>query len=487
MHGHPAGSKWQLIAALTAASALLGACDGPESGPVVVSAIGGPPQLANPNLAALDAGSAFLAEAVAQGLVRFDASGEIEPALAQSWIVSDDGLRYTFRIRRVEWAGGGGRVTAEQVAARLRAAVSRASRNRLKPALGAIDSVVAMTDEVLEISLRGPRPNLLQLLAQPELTIALGGRGTGPYQQEVVGPGLVRLGLPRGEENDEPAPDHPDLLLRGERSALAVARFAAEETDLVVGGTIGDLALARASGAPGNRLSIDPVRGTLGLAFVSADGPIGDPAVRRALSMAIDRDGLVQAFAVPGMEARVTLVPRGLEEMPRPTSPDWIGGSLPMRRQAAATAIAALEAPLRIRVAMPDAPGYRILFARLRRDWRIIGVEAERVPERAAAELRLVDEIAPALLATWFLRRFACGTSPVCDATADEALEAARGAPALRDRQNELAKADGILTGLTPFIPLATPVRWSLVSRRLTGFRPNPFARHPAGTLIAEE
>jgi len=466
---------------------MIAACEGPESGPIGVSAIGAPPRLVNPNLNPLDAGGAFLTDAVAQGLVRFDANGEIEPALAQSWIVSDDGLRYTFRIRRVEWAGGGGRVTAEQVASRLRAAVSRASRNRLKPVLGTIDSVVAMTDEVLEISLRGPRPNLLQLLAQPELAILLGGRGTGPYQLEAVRPGLVRLALPRGEEEDEPAPDRPDLFLRGERSSLAVARFAAEETELVVGGTIGDLPIVRAADVPDNRLSIDPARGVLGLAFVSTVGPLGDPAVRRALSMAVDRDGLVQAFAVPGMEARPTLVPRGIEEMPRPTLPDWAGGSLPMRRQAAATAIAALAAPLRIRVAMPDAPGYRILFARLRRDWRLIGVEAERVPERAAAELRLVDEIAPTLLASWYLRRFTCDASPVCDATADEALDAARGALALRDRQNELAKADGILTGLTPFIPLATPVRWSLVSPRLTGFRPNPFARHPAGTLIAEE
>ena len=86
----------------------------------------------------LDPPSAFLIEAVAQGLVRFDAAGEIEPALAQSWIVSDDGLRYTFRLRRAQWADGG-RVTAEQVAARLRAALSRASRNPLKPVLGAID------------------------------------------------------------------------------------------------------------------------------------------------------------------------------------------------------------------------------------------------------------------------------------------------------------------------------------------------------------
>ena len=87
----------------------------PESGPIEVSAIGGPPRLANPNLEPLDPPTAFLTEAVAQGLVRFDAAGEIEPALAQSWIVSDDGLRYTFRIRRATGPAAC-RVTAQQVA-----------------------------------------------------------------------------------------------------------------------------------------------------------------------------------------------------------------------------------------------------------------------------------------------------------------------------------------------------------------------------------
>src|SRR3546814_6966448 len=70
-------------------------CSEPESGPIAVSAIGDPPSLVNPNLKRLDPASAFLIEAAAQGLVQFDATGQVQPALAQSWIVSDDGLRYT--------------------------------------------------------------------------------------------------------------------------------------------------------------------------------------------------------------------------------------------------------------------------------------------------------------------------------------------------------------------------------------------------------
>jgi hypothetical protein len=36
-------------------------------------------------------------------------------------------------------------------------------------------------------------------------------------------------------------------------------------------------------------------------------------------------------------------------------------------------------------------------------------------------------------------------------------------------------------------VPIAAPVRWSLVSPRLTGFRRNVFGRHAPGELIAGE
>jgi len=473
-------------AAPIAAALALAGCGAEEGGPIAVSAIGGPPRLVNPNLQPLDSPSAFLTEAVAQGLVRFDSSGEIEPALAQSWIVSDDGLSYTFRIRRASWADGSP-VTAQQVAARLRAALSRASRNPLKPVLGAIGDVVAMTDFVLVISLRGPRPNFLQLLAQPELAILQGGAGTGPYRLRSSEAGRVRLSPIRAEDEEAEA-GGPDLVLRGESGALAIARFGAGETELVVGGSAGDLPLARAAGLPANRLVFDPVGGMFGLAFTGGTGPLADPAVRRALAMALDRDGLAAAFAVPRLATRTGLVAPGVQELPAPAQPDWAAAPLDARRALAAQAIAALglEAPIRLRVAMPDGPGYRLAFAYLRRDWRMIGVEAEPAAPGTPADLVLIDQVAPANLATWYLRHFTCDASAICDPAADQALLAARLAPNPAERHLKLAEADRILTALVPFIPLTAPVRWSLVAPRLTGFRPNAFARHPAVVLIAE-
>ena len=308
---------------------LLGGCGDGATGPIAISAVGGEPRIANPSREPLDPPSALLLEATAQGLVRFDAGGEIEPALAQRWIVLDDGLRYIFRLRKAAWSGRD-RVSSEQVVARLRAAAAPASRNSLKPVLGAIDEIVALPD-VIEISLQSPRPSFLQLLAQPEMPIVRGGQGTGPYRAERQPDGSVRLSLPGDEEEDEDkAP--PILLLRGERAAAAVARFGERQADLVLGGTLGDLPLARAAGTPAAQLRFDPVSGLFGLAFIAPEGAFARMETRHALAMALDRPALAAALGVPGLQARESLLPPGIEGLTQVSAPAWIRDPLPARQ-----------------------------------------------------------------------------------------------------------------------------------------------------------
>ena len=479
---HPLMRLPAILAACLALS--LSACGEKENGPIVVSAIGGSPTLANPNLQPLDTPSALLLDNVAQGLVRFDAAGQLEPGLAQSWIVSDDGLRYTFRLAPVTW-GDGSRVTADQVAERLRAANSRASRNPLKNLLGAIDEIVAMTDDVLEISLKAPRPSILQLLAQPEMAVLRAGQGTGPYRAEKDGDALllVQPDAPDGEEQDVIL--HP-VDLRGEPAGVAIARFAAKNSDFVTGGTMGDLPLLRVARVPAGSQGFDPANGLFGLAFVRLEGPWANPAARQALSMAIDRGSLATRLQVPEFRPRSTLVPEGIDELPQPAAPPWAAAPIDQRRAFARQALAAVHdgTPLRVRVALPEGLGYRLVFAHLRRDWRAVGVEAIAVAPGADADLRLVDAVAPASLATWYLRRFSCEISAVCESAIDTALAEARATPNIAERSSLLGNADRQLTDAAFFLPLGSPVRWSLVSQRLNGFRPNAFARHPLSELI---
>jgi peptide/nickel transport system substrate-binding protein len=468
----------------------LAGCGDNDGGPIAVSAIGGPPLLVNPNRTALDAPSALLVEATAQGLVRFEASGLIEPGLAQRWIVSDDGLRYTFRLARTRWAIGE-EVMAGQVVERLRATASTASRNPLKPVLGAIDEVVPMTDDVLEISLKSPRPRFLELLAQPELGMIWNGKGSGPFAASPQADGSMVLRWPDPEEDapDQRLPPVTEVVLRGERAALAVARFQAGRTDWVTGGTAGDLPIARAARPRNQALRFDPVSGLFGLAFLNDRGLLADAEARDALNMAVDRDSLVAALAVPGLQPRQSLVPPGLGELPRPAVTGWAGRPLAERRALARRTMTRLfgEAAPVLRVAIPAGLGHRVIFAHLRRDWRLIGIASEAVAFDQEADLRLVDAVAPGQLASWYLRHFTCSATPLCSPEADAAMEAARSALNVTERRAKLAEADQLLAERIPFIPLAAPVRWHLVSPRTTGFRTNAVGRHPIDQLVAAE
>jgi peptide/nickel transport system substrate-binding protein len=346
-----------------------------------------------------------------------------------------------------------------------------------------------MTENVLEITLKAPRPNFLQLLAQPEMGIIRKEEGAGPYRAEPQGAGAVLLRLPQEEQEESGGPElSRDIVLRGERAALAVARFRRGASDLVTGGTLGDLPIARAAAPEAGRLRFDPVAGLFGLEFTSREGVAAEPGLRQALAMAIDRTALVAAMGVPGLQPREALIPGGIDDFPSPALPDWAAAPLPARRERAARAFeeagAKLDRPLRVLV--PDGPGYRLVFAHLKRDWRAIGVETETTSREAQADLKLIDAVAPATIATWYLRRFTCDTSKVCNPEADAVLAAARVTKNPAERQVLLADADRLLSSATPFIPIAAPVRWVLVSPRLTRFKPNMFGRRFIGSLVEE-
>ena len=103
---------------------------------------------------------------MAQGLVAFDAEGEIEPALARRWTVLNDGRTYIFRLEDLGWQDGTA-LTAGQIARRIRAARDGGSRSRIAPLLADIEEVSAVTPQILEIRLTRPRLDFLHLLASP--------------------------------------------------------------------------------------------------------------------------------------------------------------------------------------------------------------------------------------------------------------------------------------------------------------------------------
>lgn len=461
--------------------AALAACTPSTRGPVRVVVIGDEPRIVDADVRPMGPTDAVLTGAAAQGLVRLDGGGQIVPGLAERWNVSDDGLSYIFRLGDARWPDDG-RVTPRAIVRQLRAAASPGGRNPLRGVLTGIEEIVA-TNDVIEIRLVAPRPNLLHHLARPELAIIEEGSGAGPFgvRRDEHGHLLLVRAVPDGEGEREET-----VALATERAALAVALFDRGLADLVLGGTLNDLPVARAADPPAAALRIDPAAGLLGLAVVDTSGPLASAELRRAMSMAIDRDAIIAAIGIEGLQPRFGLTTTDLSNLAAPAIPGWAPFPLAARRNEARRLVAGIG-PLQrsVRVAIPDGPGYRLLFAHLRRDWAGIGIDAVRVDLPRSADLRLIDDVAPSRGAAWYLERFTCARAPVCDAAADTALAAARTArdPAVRAAQ--LTEADRLLTDAVVYVPLTTPVRWSLVSRRITGFRANPFAVHSLTDLVA--
>ncbi len=477
---------------LAAAALLVASCNRPDTGAVAVTVIGSRPTLVDPVTGPLTPPQAVMLGSVAQGLVRFDAAGQIEAGLAERWNVSDDGLSYIFRLASGTWPSGR-KINAADVARLLRRQFGGNSRNPLKDTVGAVAEVVAMTDRVLEIRLIAPRPNLLQLLAQPEFGLVRAGHGSGPLSvdetkpldgEDAPGADTIRLvrALPAAD-GDEPVKEH--VWLSAMPADAAVRAFVNGQTSLVLGGSFADLGFVLGARVPRGALRFDPAVGLFGLVPARATGPLADPEVRALLDSAIDRGALVASLGVPDLQPRNSLLQPGLEGMGTPALPPWSAIPADTRRETMLASAKSLfgDTPPTLRIVLPEGPGAAILLQRLRTDWGVLGVTLEPATRGQPADLRLVDQVAPSGSPAWFLRQFRCGAAPICVPTADPLLEAARTTRDAGERASLFAQAERQMSDATLFMPLTAPVRWSLAASGISNFVENRFARHPLTSL----
>ena len=472
---------------LTLALAAAGCEQRRDIGPVIVSATG---DTARPNAirrTSDDMAERLLADASAQGLVRFDAAGQIVPGVAERWIVTDEGRTYIFRLREMTWTDGR-RMKAADVVAILRRQLQPRARNPLAPYLTAIDSIVEMTPQVIQIELSRPRPDLLKLFAQPDMVIVDPNRSIGSGPMRVIDRrGRVARLTPipdpdrAADEREEPQPED-DVLLVGERAAAGIARFVARRSDLFTGGTVAEWPLLAAAGAEPASIRLDPAAGLFGLAVVKREGFLEAAENRAAIALAIDRTTLVQSFSRDWLPTE-DLLPAALDSATPPAQAPWRVVPANERRAAAQATVAAWRATAEpapaLRIALPNASGGTLLWARLAADLYAVGIRPIRAGPEDEADLRLVDAVAPYDSARWYLDQ-ACQP---CSESASAAIEAARLSPTLAERARKIAEADAAIAEDVAFIPIARPLRWSLVAQRLRAWRPNERAWHPLNQL----
>lgn len=469
------------VCAAAAFAGLVTACGEGNDGPVRVSVIGKTEQIAAPlSNASTEAGAVSLA-ATARGLVTLDAKGDVIPGLAQRWIVVDGGSSYIFRLRRARWINDD-RVVAREVKTLLEQRL-RAMR-KIDPygSLASVSRVLAMTDDVLEIRLATPRPNFLQALAQPQMAIARSKGGSGPYRKSRNGETDELLLTPEEAPGAAEKPPEPkDLrLLQAERAAKAVVRFENGGTDLVLGGTLADLPYVTLAQVDGRSVRFDPVQGLFGLALSRKTPAFRDPQVREALSMAIEREAIIGYFNISRWKIADHILPQQFNLLHEPTNQPWTRMSIGARREQAIGTVTRWRAqhdgqPLALTISLPVGPGMDLLFLSLRAQFLRVGVRLERVERNA--DLTLIDEVAPYDSVAWFLGRVSCARDVHCSDDAEDLLKASLSAPP-EERLRLLGEAEPLIEAHGGFIPLATPVRWSLVSQRIEGFAPSPRGRH---------
>ncbi|MEP7222523.1 MAG: ABC transporter substrate-binding protein [Novosphingobium sp.] len=476
-----------IFLSIAAAAALLAGCSS-GSQTVDVDVIGKPESAFEQGQSLTLAGQ-LVRSATAEGLVAFDEQGRVIPAMADRWIVTDDGLSYIFRLRDSTWPGGA-ELSGESVKVALDRAIKGLAGTPFGQDLAPVEEVRAMAGRVVEIRLSHAAPDLLDMLAQPELGLLRKDVGTGTLQLKREGPMALltpvepaRRGLPEetGWKDRTLA-----LRLHALPAAAAIQRFEEGKAAIVLGGGLADYPMALdASGLARRALRIDPVSGLFGLAVVRADGLLGTAELREALAMAIDRDSMARDLAIREWVPTSRVVAPGAAAS---IGERWLGMDIARRRAESSSRIAQWKArggkPVTLRLALPTGPGTDFLFTRLLGDFAAIGVNVTRVAERAQADLRLVDAVARYPGVNWYFNQLSCQAARgLCSPDADRAAAQAAQTGDAAQRAALLADAERKLTAANVFIPLGSPVRWSLVSEPGYGFATNARGLHPLSPM----
>ena len=279
---------------------------------------------------------------IGEGLVAYSPTGELLGAAAESWSISDDGLTYTFNIRpEARWSNGDA-VTAEHFAFSLRRLVDPATAAFYAQAIAAIVNaeaiiasemapsdlgVEAFDDGTLVITLERPTPYLLSLLTHPSTfpvhpgSVAEHGTAftrpenllsNGAYRLRSWEPGSV-LKIVRNKyywNNAETSIEVVNYhVLTQEMTELN--RYRAGEIDIT--GSIPPDSFPQVREQYRDEIHVAPYLGVYYYGYNLTKPPFaGNVALRQALSMAIDRETLVEKVTGRGEAPAYSWVPPGV-------------------------------------------------------------------------------------------------------------------------------------------------------------------------------
>ncbi len=277
-----------------------------------------------------------------EGLTGYSPSGELVPAAAERWDISADGLTYTFHLREgLRWSNGE-TLTAEHFVAGMRRLVNPATAAFYAAMLVDVENADGIISGDIPVSMLGveapdertfvvnlvqPTPYLLGLLSHPSTfpihpgSVAEHGDGfarpgrfvsNGAYRLDAWIPGSL-ISLKRNEhywDNAGTAIDAVNYHVLVQAST-ELNRYRAGE--LHITSNVPPESFAQVREEYADELHVAPYLGVYYYGFNLTKPPFKDnPALREALSMALDRELLVERIVGRGEQAAYSWVPPGV-------------------------------------------------------------------------------------------------------------------------------------------------------------------------------
>lgn len=461
----------------------------------------------------------LVVSALFEPLTRLDATGRPQAALATSWESLDDGRRWRFTLsddaRFVDADGEQRRVVAADVAFAWNRAAAEGRADYLLRHVQGYDAVVtgqaselsglrAVDDSTLEVRLRQPRTAFDIVVSHPSLAPLPRHRwrddpqamqqrpvGNGPYRmaEAMVADRFIRVQAVDSWHGGTPEVD--EILFQSMSRNSAFVAFQQERLHV---GRVPQGAVEQARqeyglagpGGLGGGLVTDPVPDLLALGVNVEAAPFDSVEVRRALSLAVDRQALAASTGTSVQAAATSLLLPGL-----PAGGNGRCGYCYHDTAAAAAAFAAADVE-ELTLWVDSQGGHEALVAQLRRDLAAAGVtlqveqrsfadwiEAVRSGEASLFRLAWAPQHLTGLdvLEPLFRPDGLWNHTGVADAELGQLLDQARAAESRPARHGYLRRAEQRALELAAVIPLGRREHRLVVSDRVQRLQLGPLGR----------
>jgi oligopeptide transport system substrate-binding protein len=456
-----------------------------------------------------DLGSTRIAIDQFEGLTRFGANGRSEPGLASDWTVSPDGLSWTFTLRPDLRFSDGTPITAETFAAVHRRLINPATASPQAALFKVIQSVETPDPLTVRLRLNTPFPALADLLAHPAMAALPLHRPQWEADRPLVSSGAYRV---KSWALNDRLELEPNPQWHSGRPAIAKVIWKPIADSLVAfrlfqsGGAdmLGDVPSARLPDikqAYPDALRIAPSEGTYYFAFNTRRPPFADVRVRKALSMAVDRDWIANDLIATGVKPAWGVVPPGITGLSA-YRPVWAAWPKAQRMAEAQKLLQQAgygpQRPLRFEIRFNSDTDHRRVAVSLSAMWKPLGVEARLLNSEASlhfASLRRADfdlarsgwvgdiPVPENYLAVHESKGGPINYSGFNNPAYDSALAKALSFSEPQARAMAMRQAEAILIDQSPILPLYHYVSKAMIHPRVKGWEANSANIHPSRTL----